>query len=323
MPTAQSQPTIADLPDTPQHTIKTVCAQTGIRAVTLRAWERRYHVLRPQRTGGNYRLYSERDVAILRWLKSRVDGGLAISRAAEELDEMRRARSWPQPVATVPEPEPGGRATAAPPAEYGQRLYAALVALDEGKAGAILTEATALFDLGAVCLDIIQPCLVAIGEAWYRGELRIATEHFASQYLRGRLMGLFQSLPLRPRAPRIVVGCAPGEFHEIGSLMLALFLRRDGYRVDFLGADVHIGDLFEFARVERPALICLSANSEDTARELRTMQAKLAGMRPRPRFGFGGRIFNADDVLRTSMPGLFLGHNADTAREAVRQLLPI
>ena len=93
--------------------------------------------------------------------------------------------------------------------------------------------------------------------------------------------------------------------------------------VDFLGADVHIGDLFEFARVERPALICLSANSEDTARELRTMQAKLAGMRPRPRFGFGGRIFNADDVLRTSMPGLFLGHNADTAREAVRQLLPI
>ncbi len=323
MPTLQPQLTIADLPDTPQHTIKTVCAQTGIRAVTLRAWERRYHVLQPKRTSGNYRLYSERDVAILRWLKSRVDGGLAISRAAIDLDEMRRDRSWPQPIATMPQPESGGRATAAPPAEYSQRLYGALVALDEGKAGAILTEATALFDLGAVCLDIIQPCLVAIGEAWYRGELRIATEHFASQYLRGRLIGLFQSLPLRPRAPRILVGCAPGEFHEIGSLMLALFLRRDGYRVDFLGADVHIGDLFEFARVERPALICLSANSEDTARGLRTMQARLAGMRPRPRFGFGGAIFNTDAALRKSMPGIFLGHNADTAREAVRQLLPI
>lgn len=323
MPTAQTPLTIADLPDTPQHTIKTVCAQTGIRAVTLRAWERRYQVLRPQRTGGNYRLYSERDVALLRWLKSRVDSGLAISRAAAELDEMRRARSWPQPLAAIDEPRPAGRVKAAPLAEYSQRLYTALVALDEGQASAILTEATALFDLEVVCLHIIQPCLVAIGEAWYRGELRIATEHFASQFLRGRLLGLFQSLPLRPRAPRIVVGCAPGEFHEIGSLMLALFLRRDGYRVDFLGADVHIGDLFEFARVERPALICLSANSEDTARELRTMQARLAGMRPRPRFGFGGRIFNVDAALRASMPGIFLGDNADTARAAVRQLLPV
>jgi DNA-binding transcriptional MerR regulator len=321
MPTAL--PTIADLPDTPQHTIKFVCAQTGIRAVTLRAWERRYHVLRPQRTSGNYRLYSERDVALLRWLKTRVDSGLVISRAAEELDEMRRARSWPQPVVSVPEPTAAARLASAPPAEYGQRLYAALVALDEGQAGSILTEATALFDLGAVCLDIIQPCLVLIGEAWYRGDIRIATEHFASQYLRGRLLSLFQSLPLRPRAPRIVVGCAPGEFHEIGSLMLALFLRRDGYRVDFLGADVHIGDLFEFARVERPALICLSANSDTTARELRTMQAKLAGMRPRPRFGFGGRIFNDDAALRATLPGIFLGQNADEARQAVRQLLPI
>jgi DNA-binding transcriptional MerR regulator len=178
MPTAQPQPTIADLPDTPQHTIKFVCAQTGIRAVTLRAWERRYHVLRPQRTGGNYRLYSEQDVAILRWLKSRVDSGLAISRAADELNEMRRARSWPQPVASLPEPESSGRAAATPPSDYSQRLFAALVALDEGQAGSILTEATALFDLGAVCLDIIQPCLVSIGEAWYRGDIRIATDVF-------------------------------------------------------------------------------------------------------------------------------------------------
>ena len=92
MPTAQPQFTIADLPDTSQYTIKTVCALTGIRAVTLRAWERRYHVLRPQRTGGNYRLYSERDVAILRWLKSRVDGGLAGRLRREQQDKLVAAQ---------------------------------------------------------------------------------------------------------------------------------------------------------------------------------------------------------------------------------------
>jgi len=312
---------IGDLSDNPQHTIKIICAQTGVAAVTLRAWERRYHVLQPQRTAGNYRLYSDRDIALLRWLKSRVDEGLPISRAADELSDFRQSNAWPAPALVLPEPLQ--RASVTPPAEYGQRLYAALTALDEGQAAAVLLEAMAIFDLTAVCLDIIQPCLVAIGEAWSRGELRIATEHFASQYLRGRLLGLFQAFPLRPRAPRIVVGCAPGEFHEIGSLMLALFLRRDGYRVDFLGADVHLGDLFEFVRVERPALICLSANSEHTARELRTLPARLAGMRPRPKFGFGGRIFNENPGLRASLPGIFLGENAASARETARTLLPL
>ncbi len=59
-------PTPADLSDAPKHTIKTVCAQTGILPVTLRAWERRYKLLKPQRTSGNYRLYSDRDIAVLR-----------------------------------------------------------------------------------------------------------------------------------------------------------------------------------------------------------------------------------------------------------------
>jgi|SRR5579859_813871 len=314
-------PTIGDLPDTPQHTIKAVCAQTGIQPVTLRAWERRYHVLKPRRTGGNYRLYSERDIATLRWLKSRVDGGLAISRAADELKTLRGANEWPEAAPRAPA-APLQR-SAAPPAQYAERLFAALSALDEAQAGEILREAEGLFDVADVCLRVIQPSLVAIGEAWSRGKLRIATEHFASQYLRGRLLTLFQAFPLRPHAPRIVVGCAPGEFHELGSLMLAVFLRRDGYRVDFLGANVHIGDPFEFARVERPALICLSANSEDTARELRTIQAKLGGMRPRPNFGFGGRLFNAEPQRRATVPGVFLGENAEQARDRVRELLPI
>jgi DNA-binding transcriptional MerR regulator len=312
---------IGDLPDRPLHTIKTVGAQTGVPAVTLRAWERRYRVLRPRRTAGNYRLYSERDIALLRWLKSRVDAGLPISRAAEELKAFRQSNAWPAPAPAAPvSPVP---AAAAPPAVYSQRLFAALTGLNEARAASLLLEATTLFDLSAVCLGIIQPCLVAIGEAWYRGEIRIATEHFASQYLRGRLLALFQAFPLRPRAPRIVVGCAPGEFHEIGSLMLALFLRRDGYRVDFLGADVNIGDLFEFVRVERPAMICLSASSHQTARELRTVQARLAGLRPRPKFGFGGRSFNLDLKLRASLPGLFLGEDAAAARAQARLLLPL
>jgi methanogenic corrinoid protein MtbC1 len=187
----------------------------------------------------------------------------------------------------------------------------------------VLREAHAVFDVPIVCLNVIQPCLYEIGEAWYRGDIRIATEHFASQYLRGRLLSLFQAYPVQHSAPRIVVGCAPDEFHDIGSLMLALFLRRAGYRVDFLGANVHIMDLVQFAREQRPALICLSANSEESAHSLRQLEARLAGMRPRPRVGYGGLAFNLNPVLRKTVPGVFLGEDAASALAQVRQLAPL
>jgi DNA-binding transcriptional MerR regulator len=313
--------TAAAFSDLPKHTIKSVCAQTGILPVTLRAWERRYSLLEPQRTAGNYRLYSDRDIALLRWIKGRLETGQTISRVADELQDMRRAGRWPEFSAPLP-PAPVV-VSAMPPDVFNQRLYAALVAMDEDQAAGVLREAHALFDVTAICLNIIQPCLYAVGEAWYRGEIRIATEHFASQFLRGRLLSLFQAYPSRHSAPRIVVGCVANEFHDIGSLMLALFLRRDGYRVEFLGANIHLGDLADFARDQRPGLICLSANSPASAQELRQMEARLAGMRPRPRLGYGGLAFNLDPALRQTVPGTFLGEDAAQALARIRQLLPL
>ncbi len=316
-------PSIGDLSNTPLHTIKTVCAQTRILPVTLRAWERRYQLLKPQRSSGNYRLYSDRDMALLRWVASRVEAGTSISRVAHELQALRQTDQWPQAVPSVPAtPAPVAEA-GTPPDAFARRLYAALVDMDEALAAEVLREAHALFDLSVVCLQVVQPCLYEIGEAWHRGEVRIATEHFASQFLRGRLLTLFQAYPARHSASRLVVGCAPGEFHDIGSLMLALLLRREGYRVEFLGPDVQLEDLSEYARTERPALICLSANSEAAARGLRQLDARLAGMRPRPRFAFGGRVFNVQSNLRTIVPGLYLGEDAAWAVARVREFLPL
>jgi MerR family transcriptional regulator, light-induced transcriptional regulator len=67
--------------DVPLFNTKAVVQQTGIGAPTLRAWERRYMLLSPERAHNDYRLYSERDIAIIRWLKDRVDAGMSISQA--------------------------------------------------------------------------------------------------------------------------------------------------------------------------------------------------------------------------------------------------
>src|SRR5512133_2526001 len=96
--------TIVDLPNDPKFTIKTVASQTGIRPVTLRAWERRHEVLNPHRGDNRYRLYSERDVAILRWLKNRVDSGISISNAVSELRSMTNNHIWPEAVPLAPAP---------------------------------------------------------------------------------------------------------------------------------------------------------------------------------------------------------------------------
>lgn len=316
---------IADLSAIPQLSIKTVCARTGIRAVTLRAWERRYNLLTPHRTGGNYRLYSEQDVAVLRWLKARVDNGQSVSTVAAEFTALRRSGRWPESPPVLEPPQPLLTQTAPyPPATYAQRLYAALVLEhDEEAASAVLNEVQVGFDLQVVCENIIAPCLVDIGEAWHRGEIRIATEHFASYYLRGRLLMWYQSYPIQRSAPRLVVGGAPGELHDIGSLMLSLFLRRAGYWVEFLGADVHLEDLIEYVRAERPAFVCLAAGSEDGARKLQRLQPTLARLRPAPKFGFGGRVFNLKPALRQAVPGLFLGETLSKALNTVRELVPV
>ena len=238
--------TIASLSDTPKYSIKAVCVQTGIRAVTLRAWERRYNLLTPHRTDSNYRLYSERDVALLRWLKARVDSGMSISSAAAELVEMRENDKWPDQMPVLQPPVPVQAPN--PPSQYAERLFRALVGLDEATASAVLAEAHSLFDLTSVCAEIMTPCLVKIGEAWHNGDILISTEHLSSNYLRGRLVNLMQSFPARRAAPRVIMGCAPSEQHEIGMLILAVLLRRDGYRVDYLGANIPAEDLIDYIR---------------------------------------------------------------------------
>ena len=125
--------TIIDFSDEPKYTIKSVCAQTGIRAVTLRAWERRHEVLNPHRSENRYRLYSERDIAVLRWIKNRVDSGISISSAVSELKSMSRTGLWPEAIPTGPATQPITRTT--PPSQYASKLFKALIRHNEISGG--------------------------------------------------------------------------------------------------------------------------------------------------------------------------------------------
>ncbi|WP_322806677.1 MerR family transcriptional regulator [Thermanaerothrix sp.] len=312
-------PTILELSDEPKYTIKAVSAQTGVRPVTLRAWERRHEVLTPHRSENRYRLYSERDVAILRWLKDRTDSGLSISEAVAELRQMVRNGLWPEAVPTAPQ----GRtqATDVVPEVYATQLYKALIRHDEMRAGELFREALAGYDLPVLFEQVLVPCLTQIGEAWYRGEIRVTTEHFASSFLRGKLLTLFQTYPIRRGSAYIMVGGAPYEQHELGSLMFAILLRSEGYRVEYLGPDIPLDDLVDYAREERPAMIVLAASAEESALAMRRLQEKLARLRPAPLFGYGGAAFIQQPDLIQRVPGIYLGATLSAGVERVRSLL--
>ena len=311
---------IAEFSDQPRYTIKNVSAMTGIQPVTLRAWERRYEALSPSRSGNRYRLYSDRDVAVLRWLNSRLLGGISISAAVKELREMTEQGQWPEAVAGGP--QLSGRRAAASPAQISRQLYQTLLRYDEVEAANLVRQSLASFELIVFMQEVLTPALVQIGEAWYRGEIGITAEHYASAFVRGKLLALLQAYPLRKGAPYIMLGGAPNEAHEIGALMMSVLLRSRGYQADFLGPDLPLDDLADHARYEKPHMIILTATTRDSALNLERMQDKLSRLRPAPLFGYGGFAFVYDPALRTRVPGIFLGETLAAAVEKIAGLLP-
>ena len=86
--------------------------------------------------------------------------------------------------------------------------------------------------------EIVQTTLVRLGDAWQRGEIPIAVEHFATQFCEQHLMGMFYSSSIPAREGTIFAACAPGEMHQVGILSLAVMLRWRGWDVKYFGQNI-------------------------------------------------------------------------------------
>jgi MerR family transcriptional regulator, light-induced transcriptional regulator len=292
-----------DAVDAPLYNTAAVVQRTGVPAATIRAWERRYAFPKPHRDASGQRLYSERDIQAIRWLQSQTEQSVSISRAVAMLRQ-----GYAQPAALSPDQGPRSFES------LRQDLRATLLAFDAAGAEAVLTEAFSLFGVEDVCLRVLEPVLVDIGEGWHAGELSVGQEHFASALIRARLSALLLAYAPTDGMPSILTAAAPGERHELGILMVSLFLARHGYRVHYLGQDLPLEEVRDLAGRLKPVLIVLSAHGTDSALRLRDVRRVLDGLPPAgPRFAYGGRAFNEQPELRASMPGTFTGRDARAA----------
>lgn len=299
--------------DQPIYNIKAVVEATGLPAATLRAWERRYRALSPGRTASGYRLYSGRDIVILKWLKARVDEGMNISQAIHLL-------ALQPPHETVNAADGVRQSTPLQaPRESGDALVSALIHYDEGLADRVLEEAFAVYGVELVAERILAPAMARIGDMWHEGRVSTSSEHFASSYLRRKLDSIVNAFPQSNSGPLVVLGCAPGNWHELGVLLIHLMLRRRHVNTIYLGQNVPVDQFVEEMTQLKPTLIVMAATTVDSVPGMAAMAQAIRDMqRPQPVFAFGGRIFSVDPALRTRIPGVFLG---ETAREGVEQIM--
>src|SRR3954465_1582992 len=202
--------------------------RSGFSADVIRAWERRYDLLRPSRSEGGFRLYSADDISRLRLMRHYLGRGIPTSQAAGLVHRVQTAAL---------DANPG-----VPPGDVRKALHVlreSLEGFDDGPAARTLERLLGVFTAGAVLRDIVLPYLREVGERWACGEATIAQEHFASNFLEGWMHTMARGWN-RSGPYRAVLACVPGERHALGLMAFGLALHDLGWRITYLGADAPV-----------------------------------------------------------------------------------
>jgi DNA-binding transcriptional MerR regulator len=213
--------------------IRVLAERTGVGASTLRAWERRYGLLKPQRTPKGHRLYTEADARLVLQVKELLDDGHSIGRVARQVKE--RGASLPPSTGVVlseaHQPRPWG--------DYLSRLMRAVEAFSARRLDAVYNDASSLYPLDLVSERLIEPALEHLGRRWPESAVGVAEEHFFSAWLRNKLGARLHHAGFGANDGAVLVlACVPGHRHELGLLLFALAALGRGYRVVYLGTDM-------------------------------------------------------------------------------------
>jgi MerR family transcriptional regulator, light-induced transcriptional regulator len=255
--------------------------RTGVSADLLRAWERRYGLLRPTRSSGGLRLYAAADVERVQLMQQHLAEGLAAAEAASAA-----SRALADKPATP---------TALSWVALSEELADALDRFDEPRAQAILDRLLAIVTLETLLSEVVLPYLRELGERWARGEASVAQEHFATAVLRGRLLGIARGWGLG-NGPAVVLACLPGEHHDLGLIAFGLALHASGWRIFYLGPDAPLETVDDMSRRLQPSLVVLAAVSDE---RVQPIVEQLLGLAANQRLAFGGAVV-ASGVLESA-----------------------
>ncbi|MBX2954836.1 MAG: MerR family transcriptional regulator [Cyclobacteriaceae bacterium] len=230
-----------------QYSIKELEKLSGIKAHTIRIWEKRHHIVEPQRTDTNIRLYSDADLKKIINVSLLNTNGIKISHIADmTLEEIN---------GKILELSEHNTDTVI----FIDQLIVAMVDLDEGKFEKLLSGLILRFGFERTVVEIIYPFMEKIGVLWQTENVTPAQEHFISHLIRQKLIVAIDGLSVIPTIPKRVLLYLPeNEWHELGLLFYHYIVRKAGYKTIYLGQSVPFKDVISVSEAQQPHIIITS-----------------------------------------------------------------
>ena len=257
------------------YTIKQAALRSGVAISRIRAWERRYGVVHPDRTAGGYRLYDEAAIARLRAMRGLIEQGWSAAQAATAVVE-----TSPSAISGVGADASGSN--------RGDALVDAAGRYDLAGIEEVLDDLFGRGSFEAVIDDLVLPSAAMLGAAWSEGRIDVAAEHLASSAVLRRLASLFDMGGVAGSGPRVLVGLPPDSRHELGALAFAVALRRMGVDVLYLGSDVPIDSWVDAAKETTAQATVVGVVTDRDVAPAAEVIAALRQARPDLQLAFGG-----------------------------------
>ncbi len=222
-----------------KYPIKVVSQMTGLSVHVIRAWEKRYNVVEPDRTDTNRRLYSEEDIEKLKLLNDALHLGHHIGGIAN-LSSIELKKLIPKESSNLSDIK-NGLAPVNSEIFVEEILSDSMQAIrnyDAKKLESILLNASAKVTQPILIEELIIPLVYKVGDLWHSGEIRVANEHLASSVIRGFLYNLLDSYSLNDSAPVLVTATPRGQEHELGALIAGVVAASSGWKVIYLGSNL-------------------------------------------------------------------------------------
>jgi MerR family transcriptional regulator, light-induced transcriptional regulator len=247
--------------------INQVAKITGLSKEVLRVWEKRYRLLSPERGPNRYRLYSEMDIELLKYLIREMELGQSIGELASLGKDEILAR-MKEGIEKEPKPFPRDQILL--------ELEKYLLPLDTLSFEKRLNDLVVLLPFEEFFNRILIPLQIRVGELWFDEKLDIAIEHYVTAQAKQKIFAAMNMISAEQSGPKVLVACPSWELHEIGAQMVAYYCAARKYRVIFLGANLPLANLIHFSSLTKPDAVVLSCTSDINEKKARIYFTELS-----------------------------------------------
>lgn len=292
-------------PDTPLYPIREVSRLTGVNSVTLRAWERRYGLIRPQRTPKGHRLYAQDDITrierILQWLNR----GVPVSQVVDLLDQ-------PETI-EVPAPDAGDWSS------QRQQLQATIEAIDLPKLESLYHQSLALYPLSVAINELWQPVILTLEAKWAIQPDDLIRRTFEA-FLRSQVGIRLHYANQATRGPLILLSAMPDDPGPLWVLMAALMASEQGYRVQLFDHILALSDLPQAVARLHSSMVLFSSGQQESDHYIRQALPQAAQSLNVP-IGVCGEVARLRDAELRDSSVHMLGDDLPQAIARLRPLL--